>query len=151
MLFNYGAGEDLRSLLDSRESKPVHPKGNQPWIFIGRTGAEAEAPILWPLDAKGWLIRKDLDIGKDWRQNEKRMRWQDGIPDSMDMSLSKLWETAKNRETWRAAVHGVTKSQTQLRDWTMNNNSSTICLSVKMNTSDSTFPLLGMCLRKIIP
>ena len=63
----------LESPLDCKEIKSVYPKGNQPWIFIGRTGAEAEAPILWPLDAKNWLIRKDLDAGKDWRKEEKGM------------------------------------------------------------------------------
>ena len=63
----------LESPLDYKEIKPVNPKGNQPWIFIGRTHAEAEAPILWPPDAKSWLIRKDFNAGKGWRQKEKRM------------------------------------------------------------------------------
>ena len=86
-----------------------NPKGNQPWIFIGRTDAEAEAPILWPHDAKSWLIGKDSDAGKDWRQKEKgcqRMRWIDSITNSRDMNLSNLWEIVEVREAWHAAVQG---------------------------------------------
>ena len=79
--------------LDCKEIKPVYSKGNQPWIFIGRTDAEVEAPTLWPPDTKSWLTRKDPDAGKDWRQEEKwRRRWLNGITDSMDMSLNKFQE-----------------------------------------------------------
>ena len=74
MLLNYDAEEDFWELnLDGKEIKPVHPKGNQSWIFIGRTDAEAEAPTLWPPNVKTWLIGKDPDAGKDWRQEEKGM------------------------------------------------------------------------------
>ena len=107
----------LESPLDCKEIQPVHPKGNQSWIFIGRTDAEAEILILWPPDAKNWLFGKDPDAGKDWRW-EERMRWLDVITDSMDTNLNKLPELVMDRDAWSTEVHGITKSWTWLSNWT---------------------------------
>ena len=122
----------LESPLNYKEIKPVSPKGNQSWIFIGRTDAETEAPIVWPPDAKSQLIKKikiknkKLILGKiegKRRRGRQRKRWLHSITYSVDMSLSKLQGMVKEKEAWYATTHGVTKSWTQLSDWiTANNN-----------------------------
>ena len=110
----------LRSLLDCKEIQPVYPKEDESWVFIGRTDTETETPILWPLDVKSWLIWKDPDAGKDWRQEEKGMTEDKMVGWHHRLSghgLGGLRELVLDREAWRAAVHGVTKSQTRLSDW----------------------------------
>ena len=110
----------LESPLDCKKINPVHPKGDQSWIFIGRTDAEAETPILWPSDMKSWFIGKDPDAGKDWRQKEKRETVDEmvsGITNSVFMNLSKLQEIVKDREAWHAVVHKVSTLDTMEQQW----------------------------------
>ena len=110
----------LESPLDCKDIKPVNPKGNQPWIVIGRTDAEAGTSIIWPPDAKRWLIGKDPDAGKDWRQEEKGTTEDEMVGWHHRLNgheFEQLQERVKDRETWCVAVHGVSKSRTWLSDW----------------------------------
>ena len=127
MLLNCSAEKILKSPLDCKGIKPVNPKGNQPWTFIRRTDAEAEALIFWPPDAKSQLIGNTLMLGKieGTRSGQQRMRWLDGIIDTMNTSLSKFWEIVKDRGAKRAAVHGISKSHTTY--WLNNKTLSKSC------------------------
>ena len=116
MLLNSGVWKKtLESPLDCKETQPVHPKGNQCWIFIGRTDVEAEAPIVWPPDANNWLIWKDPDAEKVWRWEEKGMT-EDEMVAWHNWLNGQLRMLVMDREAWCAAVHRVGKSRKQLNN-----------------------------------
>ena len=130
----------LESPLDCKEIQPVHPKGNQSWVFIGRTDVEAETQYFGYLMQRADSFEKTLMLGKiegRRRRGWQRMRWLGGITNSMDMGLGELWELVMDREAWHAAVHGITKSRTRLSDWTELRRLSHTCEVPSRHTGSS--------------
>ena len=135
--------------LDCKEIQPVHPKGDQSWVFIGRTDVEAETPIIWPPDAKSWLIGKDPDAGKDWRREEKGTTEDEMVGWHQQLDGHGFGWTpgaGLDREAWHAAVHGVAKSKAWLNDWTELNCPLYLMTLVYMFPENFSYSLISICL-----